>query len=67
MVDGDPQQKGELSKAILVYMSNALDGGCGWHIVFQGWKTHGPGKTAVIDAGGKCEKYNLFKKRVKAC
>jgi hypothetical protein len=66
MVDGDPQQKGEISKAITVYMPNAMDGGCGWHIVFQGWKAHGPGKTAVVDVGGKREKYNLFKKRVKA-
>ena len=66
MVDGDPQQKGELSKAILVYMPNAINGGCRWHIVFQGWKRHGPGKTAVVDVGGKREKYNIFKKRVKA-
>ncbi len=36
MVDGDPQQKSELSKAIFDCMSNAIDGGCGWHIVEQG-------------------------------
>jgi hypothetical protein len=65
MVDGDPQQRAELSKAILDYMPNAMDGGCGWHIVEQGWKAHGPGKTAVTEAGGKRDKYNLFKKRVK--
>ncbi len=63
MVDGDPQQRAELAKALLDYMPNAIDGGCGWHIVEQGWKAHGPGKTAVKDA--KRDKYNLFKKRVK--
>jgi hypothetical protein len=63
MVDGNPQQRVELSKAILSYMPNAMDGGCGWHIVEQGWKAHGPGKTAVNDA--KRDKCNLFKKRVK--
>jgi hypothetical protein len=66
MVDGDPQQRAELSKAISVHMPNAIDGGCGWHIVEQGWKAHGPGKTAVRDVGGKRDKDNLFKKRVKA-
>jgi hypothetical protein len=63
MVDGDPQQRSELSKAILDYMPNAIDGGCGWHIVEQGWKSHGPGKTAVKEK--KRDAYNLFKKRVK--
>jgi hypothetical protein len=63
MVDGDPQQRSELSKAILDYMPNAIDGGCGWHIVEQGWKAHGPGKTAVKEK--KRDAYNLFKKRVK--
>ena len=65
MVDGDPQQKSELSKALLDYMPNAIDGGCGWHIVEQGWKRHGPAMTAVTVAGGKRDKFNLFKKRVK--
>jgi hypothetical protein len=65
MVDGDPQQRAELLKAISVHMPrNAIDGGCGWHIVEQGWKVHGPGKTAVRDVGGKGDKHNLFKKRV---
>jgi hypothetical protein len=63
MVDGDPQQRSELSKAIMDYMPNAIDGGCGWHIVEQGWKAHGPGKTAVKEK--KRDAYNLFKKRVK--
>jgi hypothetical protein len=63
MVDGDPQQRSELSKAILDYMPNAIDGGCGWHIVEQGWKSHGPGKTAVKEK--KRDTYNLFKRRVK--
>jgi hypothetical protein len=65
MVDGDPQQRGELRKAIVVFMPNAMDGGCGWHLVEQGWKAHGPGVTAVKDVGRNREKFNLFKKRVK--
>ena len=65
MVDGDPQQRAELSKAFSEYMPNAVDGGCGWHIVEQGWKVHGPGKTGVRDVGGKRDKYNIFRKRVK--
>jgi hypothetical protein len=65
MVDGDPQQRAELCKAISVYMPNAVDGGCGWHILEQGWKARGPGKTAIKDKGRKRDKYNLFKKRVK--
>jgi hypothetical protein len=65
MVDGDPQQRAELSKAILDHMPNAVDGGCGWHIVEQGWKAHGPGKTAVSDLPGKRDKCNVFKKHVK--
>jgi hypothetical protein len=65
MVDGDPQQKSELSKAIFDCMPNAIDGGCGWHVVEQGWKRHGPGTTAVIEVSGKHDKFNLFRKRVK--
>jgi hypothetical protein len=66
MVDGDPQQRSELSKALSDYMPNAIDGGCGWHIVEQGWKRHGPNMTAVTEASGKRDKFNLLKKRVKA-
>jgi hypothetical protein len=63
MINGDLQQRAELSKAILSYMPKAMDGGYGWHIVEQGWKAHGPKKTAVRDA--KRDKYNLFKKGMK--
>jgi hypothetical protein len=63
MVDGDPQQRSELSKAILDYMPNFIDGGCGWHIVEQGWKAHGPRKTAVKEI--KQDTYIIFKKCVK--
>jgi hypothetical protein len=63
MVDGDPQQRAELSKAIFSYMPNVMDGSCGWHIVEQGWKAHEPGKIAIKEA--KRDIYNLFKKRVK--
>jgi hypothetical protein len=65
MVDGDPQQKSELRNGISVYMPNAIDGGCGWHNVKQGWKMHGPGKRAVTERDGKHNQYNLFKKGVK--
>jgi hypothetical protein len=65
MVDGDPQPWAELSKAILDYMPNAIDGGCGWHIVEQGMKRHVPGPSAMQDVGRKRDKYNLFKKRPK--
>jgi hypothetical protein len=65
MVDGDPQQRGELRKAIVVFMPNAMDGGCGWHLVEQGWKAHGPGVTSVKDVGRNWDKFNLFKKHVK--
>jgi hypothetical protein len=41
MVDGDPQQRGELRKAMQVLMSNAMDGSGRQHLVEQGWKTHG--------------------------
>ena len=54
---------GRRKEGILDYMPNAIDGGCGWHIVEQGWKAHGPGKTAVKEK--KRHAYNLFKKRVK--
>jgi hypothetical protein len=63
MVDGDPQQRSELSKVIMDYMPDAMDGDYGWQIVEEGWKAHGPGKTAVIEK--KRDAYNLFKKRVK--
>jgi hypothetical protein len=63
MVDEDPQQRAELSKAILSYMPKSMDGSCRWHIKEQGWKAHGPRKTVVKDA--KRDKYNLFKKCLK--
>jgi hypothetical protein len=47
-------------------MPNAIDGRCRWHIVEQGWKEHGPGKTAVKETSDKHDKEcNLFKKHVK--
>jgi hypothetical protein len=59
LVDGDPQQKAELSKDILDYsMPNAINGSCGWHIVMeQGWKAHGPEKIVVKDNGYMQDKY----------
>jgi hypothetical protein len=46
LVDGDPQQRGELEAAIRKYLHNAIVGTCGWHLVFQGYKRYGPKKTA---------------------
>jgi hypothetical protein len=46
-------------------MPNAMDGGCGWHLVEQRWKTHGPGIMAVKDVGQNRDKYNIVKKRMK--
>jgi hypothetical protein len=65
MVDGDPQQRSELKNSITVYMSNAINGGCRWHIMEEGLKVHGSVKTAVKERDGKRDQYNLFKKRVK--
>jgi hypothetical protein len=62
MAGGDPQQWAGLSTAILSCVPKAMDGSCGWHIMEQGWKAHGPGKTAVKDA--KRDKCNLFMKCV---
>jgi hypothetical protein len=53
MVDSDPEQRAELSNAISKHMPNAIDGGCGWHVVEQGWKVHGIGKTAVRHVGAR--------------
>jgi hypothetical protein len=66
MVDCDPQQRAELCKAILVLCQMPLTAAAdGWHLVEQGWKSHGPGKPAVKEVGHKRDKYNRFKKCVK--
>ena len=33
MKDGDPQQRNEILRALLEIFPNAIEGGCGWHIV----------------------------------
>jgi hypothetical protein len=65
MVDGDPQQRSELKNAMSRFMKDAVDGGCGWHIVEQGRKAHGPGKTAAKERNGNRDKHNLFIQRLK--
>lgn len=50
MKDGDPQQHNEIKRAMLKYMTNAADAGCGWHIVHQGYKRNCPGP---LSAGKK--------------
>jgi hypothetical protein len=42
MADGDPQQKEEILNSFKFVFPNAVFGGCGWHIVFQGWIRYGP-------------------------
>jgi hypothetical protein len=38
MKDSNPQQRNELLIALQSVFTNAIEGGCGWHIVEQGWK-----------------------------
>jgi hypothetical protein len=65
MVDGDPQERSELSKAVSDHMPNAVNGGCGWHIMEQGMKRHAPTVTAVTVISGRRDTFILFKKCVK--
>jgi hypothetical protein len=63
MFNGDTRQRGELAKSIKEYMPNAIVGGCGWHIVHEGWKQHGPNKAAVVE-GTKRDKYVFYSRHV---
>jgi hypothetical protein len=47
MVDGDPQQGSEVASALKSYMPNAFFGKCGYHIIHQGWKRHGPTRSSL--------------------
>ena len=47
MKDGDPQQRNELLIALQSVFTNAIEGGCGWHIVEQGWKDKVPGEKFI--------------------
>jgi hypothetical protein len=42
MVDGNPQQGSKVATALKSYMPTAFFGKCGYHIIHQGWKRHGP-------------------------
>jgi hypothetical protein len=64
MVDGDPQQRSELVSCMKEYMPNAIDGSCGWHVVNQGWKRHGPGKS-LIKEGPKRATFDLFARHIR--
>ncbi|KAL3756458.1 hypothetical protein ACHAWU_009852, partial [Discostella pseudostelligera] len=44
MKDGDPQQWNEILIALQSVFMNAIEGGCGWHMVEQGWKDKVPGE-----------------------
>ena len=47
MKDGDPQQRNEILIALQSVFTNAIEGGCGWHIVEQGWKDKVPGEKFI--------------------
>ena len=47
MVDGDPQQYNEIVASIKNNFVNARWGNCGFHVVTQSWKRHGPSSTSV--------------------
>lgn len=47
MKDGDPQQGKEILYAIKTHFRNAIDGGCGYHIVNMGWIRHVKGCDCV--------------------
>jgi hypothetical protein len=63
MVDGDQQQNSELKLAIKSYMSHAHFSQCGWHIVCQGYKRHGPSGKSFT--GKKKSVFDQFLKHVK--
>lgn len=48
MVDGDPQQGNEVATALSSHMANDFFGECGWHVVHQEWKCHGPARTSNL-------------------
>lgn len=49
MKDGDPQQGKEILLAIKMHFQNAIEGGCGFHIVNMGWDRHVQGWKCVPD------------------
>ena len=42
MADNDSHQGAEIKSAIPKFMPSAIFYKCGWHMVEQGWKRHGP-------------------------
>jgi MULE transposase domain len=65
MVDGDPQQRNELVKAMMEFMANAIVQSCAWHILNQGMKRRLPSKN-LIPAGDKHDQYGIFVGHVKS-
>ncbi|KAL7529904.1 hypothetical protein ACHAXR_003219, partial [Thalassiosira sp. AJA248-18] len=47
MKDGDTQQRNEIIGALKNVFPNAVEGGCGYHIVHQSWTREAPGVTCV--------------------
>ena len=61
MKDGDSQARNELLVSLKSVFPNAKEGGCGWHILHQGMKTHVPGSTSVTKSNQKKWKYARYK------
>ncbi len=47
MKDGDNQQRKEVLMALIEIFPNAIEGGCGHHIVHYTWEKHVPGVTIL--------------------
>ena len=47
MKDGDPQQRNEIIGALMNIFPNAIEGGCGYHIVHTTWEKYVPGKRSL--------------------
>ena len=47
MKDGDNQQRNEIIGALRNVFQNAIEGGCGYHIVHSTWLKYVPGKTTL--------------------
>jgi hypothetical protein len=61
MKDGDPQARNELLISLVRLLPNAIEGGCGWHILNQGMKTNVPGVRSVTKSNQKKWKSALYK------
>ena len=61
MKDGDLQARNELLVSLKSVFPNAKEGGCGWHILHQGMKSHVPGTKCVTKSNRKKWKSARYK------